>query len=70
MRDVSGQKAKMGGSGIAHASSRIRPFPFTTLPISYSQKRMIPAKIRLSKRKRQNDTIIETKRHLIYKHLE
>jgi hypothetical protein len=32
---TSGQKAKTGDSGIAHASSRIQPTPLTTLPTSY-----------------------------------
>jgi hypothetical protein len=35
-QDASGQRAKTHKSGIAYASSRIRPFPLATLPISYS----------------------------------
>jgi hypothetical protein len=61
MRDVSGQRAKTYELGIAHASSRIHPFPLTTLPISYSRKRIIPAKIHLKKGKRWNGATIEMK---------
>jgi hypothetical protein len=63
MQDVSGQKENMLESGTAHASNRIRPFPLATLPMSYSQKRTIPAKIRPSKGKRRNGATIETKLH-------
>jgi hypothetical protein len=35
-QDVSGQKAKTSELGIAHVSSRLRPFPLATFPISYS----------------------------------
>jgi hypothetical protein len=34
-RDASSQRAKKHESGIAHASSRIRPFPLAALPTSY-----------------------------------
>jgi hypothetical protein len=60
-QDASGQRAKMGESGIAYVSGRIRPLPLTTLPISYSRKRMIPAKNHPRKRMRQNSTITKTK---------
>jgi hypothetical protein len=38
-RDASSQKAKKRESGIAHACSKIRPFPLTALPTSYSCER-------------------------------
>jgi hypothetical protein len=34
-RDANGQRAKTDESGMAHTSSRIRPFPLTTLPMRY-----------------------------------
>jgi hypothetical protein len=36
MRDANDQRTKTGESGIAHTSGRIRPFPLTTSPTSYS----------------------------------
>jgi hypothetical protein len=38
-RDTSSQRAKKSELGIAHASSRIRPFPLAALPTSYSCER-------------------------------
>jgi hypothetical protein len=38
-RDTNSQRAKKHESGIAHASSRIQPFPLAALPTSYSCER-------------------------------
>jgi hypothetical protein len=38
-RDTGSQKARKRESRIAHASSRIRPFPLEALPASYSCER-------------------------------
>jgi hypothetical protein len=41
--DASSQRVKKHESGIAHASSRIRPFPLAALPTSYSCERNLPS---------------------------
>jgi hypothetical protein len=63
-QDASGQRAKTCESGIAHASSRIRPFPLATLPTGHLRKRTIPARIRPSKGKRRNNAAIVMKQAL------
>jgi hypothetical protein len=52
----------MRKSGIAYASSRIRPFSLATLPITYLRKRTLPAQTRPGKGKED-----ETVRPLKYK---
>jgi hypothetical protein len=42
-QDASGQWVKKRESGIAYASSRIRPFPLATSPTSYSCERNSPS---------------------------
>jgi hypothetical protein len=48
-RDANRQRAKKRESGIAHASSRIRPFPLAALPTTYSCEQNFPAKVHLRK---------------------
>jgi hypothetical protein len=55
-RDVSSQRAKKHESGIAHASSRIRPFPLAALPTIYSCERNLPSQGSPKKMGRQNNT--------------
>jgi hypothetical protein len=50
-------------SGIAHASGRIRPFPFATSPTSYSCERTFPSQGSPKKVGRWNDTIAGAKKH-------
>jgi hypothetical protein len=56
-REASGQRAKKRESGIAYASSRIRPFPLAALPTSYLCERNFPSQGSPKKAGRQNNTI-------------
>jgi hypothetical protein len=60
-RDASGQKVKKHESGIAYASGRIRPFPLTNSPTSYSCKQNSPSQGSPKKIGRQNNTIAGVK---------
>jgi hypothetical protein len=65
-RDASSQRAKKRESGIAYTSSRIRPFPLVTLPMSYLCERNFPSQGSPKKAGGQNNTIAEINNEYFY----